>query len=126
MSEQGDEVKPAEPVTMLDWSEMTVGEIEDLEDAMWMPLVKVQRMVREASREAEAMTKADRLIDSEADEVMPAFPMKLVRALVWIAKRRQEPSFTFADARNVTPSGYRWAATEGPAADPSDAPAETA
>lgn len=66
-----------EPIHLeLDVNRFTLAELEDLEEATGMSFVQL----------GERLQSGD-------------YPIKLLRALVWILRRRSDPAFTLEDAR---------------------------
>lgn len=63
----------------MDFNDITLGEIEEIEDYAGLPV-------------------------SMIGDVNTAGTAKLRTALAWIAKRREDPAFTIADARKLSAS----------------------
>ncbi len=69
----------SEPIRLeLDVNRFTLAELEDLEEATGMSFIQL----------------GERLQTGE-------YPIKLLRALVWILRRRSDPTFTLEEARSL-------------------------
>ena len=69
----------------LDVNRFTLAELEDLEEATGMSFVQL----------GERLQSGD-------------YPIKLLRALVWILRRRTDPGFTLEDARELSLGDIRF------------------
>ncbi len=85
-----------------DPDDLTIGDLEDFEDIAGKPWdefqLDMQRQQREiAKRNAERQEKGE-----EPDPLdQPTMPMKTLKAIVFIAKRKADPAFTLEQARQV-------------------------
>ena len=88
----------------LDVDFFTVGEVEDLEEATGYSLQGLARVLGSGD-----------------------LPMKVLKALVWVVRRRSEPEFTLDDVRALRLSEIEFAGaaeTDEPAEDPTPPPAD--
>lgn len=76
--------------------ELTLGDLEDFEDYVGKPLDEAVKPKPVYDDEGK------RLFDEKGRPVSETrVPSKVLVCLVWIVKRKTEPAFTVADARNV-------------------------
>jgi hypothetical protein len=94
-------------------ADLTLGDLEDFEDACGIPLADAVRPIPITDEWGNVV---------KDDDGRPATIVKLsikqIKALVWIAGRKTDPTFTLADARDVRVSELEWTAAED--ADPKE------
>lgn len=77
-------------------NELTIGDLEDFEDAIGVPLAEALKPVSVRDEEGN-------LVRDEKGRPVQEVQMsaRVLKGLVWIASRQENPEFTLADARNV-------------------------
>lgn len=81
---------------VFDENRLTIGDLEDFEDAVGAPLFEALK----PSKVYDENGKVERDEDGRPKEEMN-LSAKVLKAIVWIANRQENPEFTLADARNV-------------------------
>lgn len=81
---------------IFDENSLTIGDLEDFEDAIGESLTKALKPV--AVRDDEGNIVRD---DKGRPEETVDMSAKVLKGLIWIAQRQDDPDFTLADARNV-------------------------
>ncbi|WP_144121125.1 hypothetical protein [Catellatospora sichuanensis] len=80
----------------LDPDDLTLGDLEDFEEFVGKPIDDVVRPVPVLDDEG------NRVFDAKGrPEMTTKIPAKGIICLVWLVKRKSDPSFTLADARKV-------------------------
>ena len=103
-------------VLAIDEDEFTIGDLEDFEDVAGKSFVEAMRQVNVVGDDGKPV------FDSEGrpEKTVNLSPTSL-KALIWISKRRTDPTFTVADARNVKVSALELQSGSTP--DPKDSDA---
>jgi hypothetical protein len=65
----------------MDMDDLTIGDLEDVEKATGMPFPDIAAAL------------------ATADEAMP--PIPIVKALIWVTRRKSEPGYTLDDTRDL-------------------------
>lgn len=88
--------------------DLDLGECEKLEEATGISVEDLDRYrIRELQ---EIEDEAER----EAEAAKPGLPVKVVTALLWLAKLRDDPEYTLEKARKMRPTRFKFKAPENP------------
>lgn len=98
----------------IDENEFTIGDLEDFEDACGQSLMEVLRP--KAVLDDDGNKQFD---ESGRPVTQSEIPLKGLKALIWIVKRREVPGFSLEDARNVKVSALEYS-NAGGEADPKE------
>ena len=90
-----------------DEDNLTIGDLEDFEDAVGVPLFDALKQVRQYDDEGNLVT------DERGRPVMAVnLTAKAMKGLVWITLRQERPGFSLDDARSVKVTALEWVAAE--------------
>lgn len=81
---------------VFDENELTIGDLEDFEVATGLEMQDALKPVPLKGEDGKPLRDED-----GRPEMMVTVTAKILKALVWIANRHENPEFTLEDARNV-------------------------
>ena len=89
-------------------NDLTIGDMEDFEDAVGVPLTEALKPVKVRDDEGNLVRHScaesgcdESCKDNGRPEETVNMTAKVLKALIWIASRQDNPDFTLEDARNV-------------------------